>query len=474
MASNSKNIAELLNNGTQIGTSAIADGAINNDKVSSSAAIVTSKLSGLDAEFTGVRNDVSTVALATGIADNKAAFNLPNAFVDQFEDDTGIDTETNTDRLSVEKVGARTTTVGTAVVTGNITIDGRPNTDHNYTTGGWTGAQTNDTVNPTGGRSPSYTQAVVGEMFDLAYDFDVKVWVVDETTGNKTTHAYISYSPIIITDTTYDAGEFPAGAVQSSGDDGGYYGYIAPGNASTLFQSGFLTTTGIPSISNYTASGSGTGALNPNCAGGDAMASKYYNNGNARYGFRAQYTRSTNTLIVGMMNSSSGSFDNDGKITFSNVPTTGRFILPFGEAQSLAGANKSFSTTFNGATSSDYGTRTRPDATIEVVSATGNFTGATQTASASVDSMGAVILYENTSGTATLNTDLSLELSADGGSNYTTATLLDGGTYSGNIKIAKVGGVSVTAGTQPKYRISFANQSDGVKETRVVGVGLTY
>jgi hypothetical protein len=137
-------------------------------------------------------------------------------------------------------------------------------------------------------------------------------------------------------------------------------------------------------------------------------------------------------------------------------------------------ANKSFSTTFNGATSSDYGTRTRPDATIESISATGNFTGVTQTASASVDSMGAVILYENTSGTATLNTDLSLELSADGGSNYTTATLIDGGTYSGNIKIAKVGGVSVTSGTQPKYRISFANQSDGVKETRVVGVGLTY
>jgi hypothetical protein len=473
MASNSKNIAELLNNGTQIGTSAIADGAINNDKVSSGAAIVTSKLSGLDVEFTDVRNDVSTVALATGIADNKAAFNLPNAFVDQFEDDTGIDTETNTNRLSVEKVGSRVTTIGTGAVTGNITLTGRPNSHHTYISGSWTGGQTNDTIKPEGSRSPDYTQGVVGEMFDLAYDFDVKVWVVDDS-GNKTTHPYLAYSPIIITDTTYDAGEFPAGAVQSSGDDGGYYGYIAPGTASTIFQSSFLTTTGIPSISNYNASGSGTGAINANCSSSDAMASKYYNNGNARYGIRAQYTRSTNTMIVGMMNASSGSFDNDGKITFTNVPTTGRFILPIGEAQSMNSANKSFSTTFNGATSSDYGTRTRPDATIESISATGNFTGVTQTASASVDSMGAVILYENTSGTATLNTDLSLELSADGGSNYTTATLIDGGTYSGNIKIAKVGGVSVTSGTQPKYRISFANQSDGVKETRVVGVGLTY
>ena len=61
MASNSKNIAELLNNQTTIATADIADGAITsakvndgaitNAKVNSSAGIVTSKLSGLDAEF---------------------------------------------------------------------------------------------------------------------------------------------------------------------------------------------------------------------------------------------------------------------------------------------------------------------------------------------------------------------------------------------------------------------------------------
>ena len=73
-----------------------------------------------------------------------------------------------------------------------------------------------------------------------------------------------------------------------------------------------------------------------------------------------------------------------------------------------------------------------------------------------------------------LNTDLVAELSANGGTNYTTATLTAGGTFSTGISIAAVSGVAVTAGTTPKYRISFANQASGSKETQVHGVALLY
>ena len=38
-------------------------------------------------------------------------------------------------------------------------------------------------------------------------------------------------------------------------------------------------------------------------------------------------------------------------------------------------------------------------------------------------SMGAIITYQDNAGTNALNTDIVLQLSADGGSNYTTATL---------------------------------------------------
>ena len=83
-------------------------------------------------------------------------------------------------------------------------------------------------------------------------------------------------------------------------------------------------------------------------------------------------------------------------------------------------------------------------------------------------------MYEDSSGTASLNTDLVAQVSANGGTNFTTVTLTAAPNLSSTIKVAKCDKVSVTAGTAPKYKINFANQSSGVKETRVLGVALLY
>ena len=69
----------------------------------------------------------------------------------------------------------------------------------------------------------------------------------------------------------------------------------------------------------------------------------------------------------------------------------------------------------------------------EIDNATGNFVSTATTANASVTTMGAVILYKNEDGVNALNTDIVLQVSADGGSNYTTATLTAGGTFSTGI-----------------------------------------
>jgi len=108
------------------------------------------------------------------------------------------------------------------------------------------------------------------------------------------------------------------------------------------------------------------------------------------------------------------------------------------------------------------------------VSATGSFEGATITASSSTSSMGAVITYQDNAGTNALNTDIILKLSADNGSNYSTATLTALPDFATGIKMAKVNDLSVTAGTQLKYKIEFANQSLGSKEARIRGVSLQY
>ena len=109
-----------------------------------------------------------------------------------------------------------------------------------------------------------------------------------------------------------------------------------------------------------------------------------------------------------------------------------------------------------------------------VASATGNFISNVITAPSSTSKMGAIITYQDNVGTNTLNTDIILQLSADNGSNFTTATLTALPNFATGIKMAKVNDLSVTAGTQLKYKISFANQSSGSKEARIRGVSLQY
>ena len=76
------------------------------------------------------------------------------------------------------------------------------------------------------------------------------------------------------------------------------------------------------------------------------------------------------------------------------------------------------------------------------VNATGSLTGTTVTAPSSVSSMGAIITYQDNAGTNALNTDIVLKLSADGGSNYSTATLTAMPDFSSGIKMAKVNDLS--------------------------------
>ena len=110
----------------------------------------------------------------------------------------------------------------------------------------------------------------------------------------------------------------------------------------------------------------------------------------------------------------------------------------------------------------------------EVVSATGNYQSTAQTANASVNKISGVVTYTNASGTNTLNTDIILQVSADNGSNFTNAPLTAAGTFSTGVLQAVTNDISVTAGTQLKYKIFFANQSAGSKVARINGVSLSY
>ena len=113
--------------------------------------------------------------------------------------------------------------------------------------------------------------------------------------------------------------------------------------------------------------------------------------------------------------------------------------------------------------------------TGDAVSASGNYTSTTETAVSTVSSMGIVVLYKNNEGTATLDTDLIAQVSANGGTNYTSAPLTAAGTFSTGINIAVANDLTISnTGTAPKFKISFANQAAASKETQVHGVALLY
>ena len=109
------------------------------------------------------------------------------------------------------------------------------------------------------------------------------------------------------------------------------------------------------------------------------------------------------------------------------------------------------------------------------LSAAGSVTSTTITPqdSASKSSLGLVLLYKNAAGTNTLNSDIIAKVSANNGTTYSTCVLATQGTFSTGINIAIAPAIAVTAGTQLKYKLEFANQTAS-KIGQVHGVALQY
>ena len=168
---------------------------------------------------------------------------------------------------------------------------------------------------------------------------------------------------------------------------------------------------------------------------------------------------------MGYMKDTSGTFKNDTKITIPNLPTSGRVILFAGNANGSDYFSLRNSSGVNG--SGSY---------VESGNnATGSYESVTINAASTTSKMGVVITYTDHAGTTTLNTDLKVFLSADNGTNYTQVTLVAQPNFATGIKMAKANDVTISnTGTQLKYKVEFANQASGSKETRVNGVSLQY
>jgi len=373
-------------------------------------------------------NDISTLALRQASDGNRSAYNTNSQFVDVFQDGTGIASHTTSARNASEYVSSAVTGSPVQLDYFNPTQSGGGTTPYQVklsTSAGSVYTSLRDTYIdiPTSGTSGYRTIDADYANTNGGYPIYVR---------NFGTDSYVQYD---YKEVKNFSGGFKYGKSPTWGD---------------LNQSRIQYSTDDSTYTNLDLSGASVSGTNP------VMSGSNYGGG-VLGSFGSDGTMSF-TAVTGL---TSHGVQNFHAFVDTGVPEfTARYI----RIQFLSKhAN----------TDTGVGIFT-PYVKSITTNATGNFISNAITAPSSVSSMGAIITYQDNAGTNALNTDIVLKLSADGGSNFTTATLTAMPDFATGIKMAKVNDLAVTAGTSLKYKIEFANQASGSKEARIRGVSLQY
>jgi hypothetical protein len=369
-------------------------------------------------------NDISTLGLRVHTQENLNASNTNSASFDVFQDSSGITNLTNVVRNSNEYINTETS----SITNHSEGIHGGNNKNPSQTASGsssYTGYDGVTRANGQIGEAGGYRAYCLGKLFSSSEDFELIVYVTGDYQG---------------------------------------MGFVYGNDMSSLSSIGTFATGGYIGAQNATWSsfsqGTHQGQYHSPLAGdGNSNYKNLYRWSRTSGSFKLQYYgRTTGTLNVDATSIAAVRASTNYVANIGGVQTRNeKMLLLFGDA----GSGNSFKIEVlnNGGSS--------------VFNATGSFEGNAITAS-STNKMGAVITYQDNAGTNALNTDIVLKLSADNGSNYSTATLTALPDFATGIKMAKVNDLSVTAGTQLKYKLEFANQASGSKEARIRGVSLQY
>ena len=416
----------------------ILDGTIVNADVNASAAIAESKLTVSSFDDTDLRSDIMTLALKEAITENRVAYNLPNAMIEQFQDDSKIGTETTGDRNASEYWGTVNTAApadagGTQTdwVDGNLYFASVASND-DYGDG-------NDI-----GVGASYNYSYWSQTALLTSDFRHEV---NGTTRNNSTTADVdtaNYLEFGITSQQGTTVDHTAGNAQQNNNL--TVQSACSHSAANPFI--FASTGGYGNDIMLRKNNSGTRTAIATIAGSEWGTSdelSFARNGSTLY-----------FMINGVIKHTfvSGDFNTSGNLYG---------VFGFGVAASTNWLNchyRSELSTVKGVSTTS--------------SATGTLISTANTANAAQTKVSGVILYKNEDGTATLGTDLKIYFTCDGGSNWTESTPTAAGTFSSGILMAKCPEVTCTSGTDIRYKAVWANQSEGSKETQLHGVGMNY
>ena len=432
---------------------------------------------------TNLRRDLNTLALQTAVDTNRKAYNLQNSFIEQFEDDTGILTETTVDRNASEYVSTAiltTTYVSPAlreVAHGNANIEPATST--------WTGGgATNDRYYMKWNNTGTWWYAAVGVdyLWDLTKDFTMRIFFNDDS-GDISNRPDNYFNCCMTPDTSKTSGNQPSGvwkdpAMQANTIDGSpswdnwiNNTYAAAGVSNLV---SLDTEDEHDWVETNTLSDPWNRTINAN-SGVFAFGGYWLNStAGSCAGWQVDYVESTATMKVQLMASGSRTtLKTDNVHTVTNCPK-GRALFILGSAHTMTGTDV-WSSTYNGGSSSDYSS-----VKSLTTNATGTLISNAQTVSTDRTKVSGTILYKDASGTAALGTDLKVSFSCDNGSNWetldaTAGNYTAGSDFSTGIKTAYLKEVTCSpAGKQIKYKVEWANQSAGSKVTELHGIAINY
>jgi hypothetical protein len=411
-------------------TAKITTGTFDNARIS--VASVTQHVPAVD--LTAVRQDIAMLALYNAVSDNRAAYNLPFSFIDQFEDNTGTTTRTDVSNggeyfASVISGAAQHTVAKQGAVT-------RSNTTAQF--GGYS------MYSAAGGQGltfPDHADFNFG-----AGDFTIEYWIYPTASQNHHLQRDIAAYPAFVINSSnyvYISGNGSSWGIVNGLALGAetlnawqHYALVREGSTFTTYKNGTRQATVFGGAS---ALNSRAGDL---CVGfDDASASSVVgymdevriSKGIARYSGAshvvptAQFTPDSYTVLLLHMDDT-GLTDNSGTTT----------------------------------------------------NATGTLVSDVQTAPAAITKMSGVILYKDGVGTATtLGTHLIISFSANGGSNWTDLTSASDydtltPVFSTGVKMVKLKEKTVTSGTTPVIKAVWATQASGVRETQLHGWAMNY
>ena len=393
---------------------------------------------------TSVRQDISILALREAVTENRVANNLPNSFIDQFQDDSGIGTETDVDRNASEYVETDPITgVGDANTVSLIHSD----TTNGSTT--FTDSSRNGTTQTVSG-TPTHSTAITAKFGTSSMKMDG----VNERI--QIPNNISSGDP-----------QMPTGAEARTVD---FWAYLVDTDPGFLFGMGNGTAAGTTFGLNIAATGKWI----------------FQGNGGA-YDFTTTFSAVTGAWIhIAIVYTGTRLhmfFDGVDKADQARSLTTGSgdHVTIGASSQHSSGIEWSnhyydeFRVSNIARWTSDFTPPTAPYAPT-TKTATGTLIGTANVPSSAQTKVSGVMLYKDAYGTATPGTHLKIYFTCNGGTNWTEAASYTAVTpvFSTGIKMVKLGETTCTSGSDVRYKAGWASQVISSLDTQLHGIGLNY